>query len=89
MTLPAKTGAKAALDAPKGYSIFRHRAQVGCGVEDLLEACNALKAWRMADAVEGLSAIVTRKGVGGGTGGVGDTVVLVQRTRAGYVCEPW
>jgi hypothetical protein len=26
----------------------------------MLEACMALKAWRMGDAVEGLSAIVTR-----------------------------
>ena len=34
--------------------------QVGNGEEDLEEACSAIKAWRMGDAVDGLSAIVTR-----------------------------
>jgi hypothetical protein len=33
---------------------------VGRGSEDMLEACTALIAWRMGDAVEGLSAIITR-----------------------------
>ena len=43
---------------PKTY-VHIH-TQVGNGEEDLEEACSAIKAWRMGDAVDGLSAIVTR-----------------------------
>ena len=71
-----------------GFSVFSHRVRVGTGLADMVEACSALKAWRMADAVEGMDAIVTRKTVAG-TGGVGDSVLLVSRTSGGYVCQPW
>ena len=36
-----------------GYSVFTNRVKVGAGAEDAMEACNSVKAWRMADAVDG------------------------------------
>ncbi len=35
-----------------------------------------------------MTAVVTRKGVGG-IGGVGDTVVIMTRTSLAYVSQPW
>ena len=58
-------------DVP-GYAVLTEKVKVGARAEDAVEACNAIKAWRMADAVDGLAlqidlcdidAIVSRCGV--------------------------
>lgn len=87
LTLAPKTGGKGAADVP-GYSVLTRRVKVGAGAQDAMEVCNAVRAWRAADAVDGLSAIVSRKAVAG-AGAVGDSVVLVHRTRLGYLSSPW
>jgi len=67
----------------KGYKEVRHRVQVGEGADDWALALQALRTWRIVDAVDWLSAHSTPDDK------EGESVVLVARTSLGYLASPW
>jgi len=68
--------------APEGFKEVRHRVEVGRGADDFEMAAAALRAYRMADAADWLSAHVAPDEQG-------DRLALVARTSLGYLASFW
>lgn len=72
-------------DPPPGFKVIKERIKVGVGKEDYEMAVRAMRAWRMIDSVEWLSAHSSKDARAKDS----ESLAIVARTAAGYVVGPW